>query len=60
MLTFKVLETIESTVMKKKMKHYESPLEFLKLPDMSNRKYDTKFRFQITNHYEFIVNFLII
>jgi hypothetical protein len=36
----RVLENMESTVAKKKMKHYESPLEFLKLPDISNRKYD--------------------
>ncbi|KAL7052688.1 hypothetical protein ACKWTF_004960 [Chironomus riparius] len=34
----RVLENIESTVSMKKMKHYESPLEFLKLPHMSNRK----------------------
>ncbi|XP_070501745.1 putative leucine-rich repeat-containing protein DDB_G0290503 [Chironomus tepperi] len=34
----RVLENMESTVTKKKMKHYESPLEFLKLPDISNRK----------------------
>ena len=46
----RVLENMESTVTKKKMKHYESPLEFLKLPDISNRKYD------ISLDFKFLIN----
>lgn len=47
----RVLENIESAVSKKKMKNYESPLEFLKLPDISNRKYD------ISLDLKFLINF---
>jgi len=46
----RVLENMEPTVAKKKMKHYESPLEFLKLPDISNRKYD------ISLNLKFLIN----
>lgn len=56
----RVLENIESTVSKKKMKHYESPLEFLKLPDISNRKYDISLDPKYLINFEFVANFLMI
>lgn len=53
----RVLENMESTVSKKKMKHYESPLEFLKLPDISNRKYDNSLNL---NFLQSILNIFVI